>query len=962
MSEPNRVSPLLDGMVVGAPMSSRPGVQCRPAIRENSDEKYIVKILSFPASQSSMDALLLTKAYKGPAEAMEYFKGLALDVQKDAQTLRELSALEGFCGYEGWQMTPMDNSRLGYEVFLLSPYRRSLEKFCRRHAITHLEAVNLGLDLCAALAVCRRAGMLYVDLKPGNIFLSPEKEYRIGDLGFVPLDSLKYAAMPPQYISPYTPPEVRDLMVSLNDTVDTYAVGMILYEIYNGGKLPVAEDPAAALPKPEYADGEMAEFLLKACAPKPEDRWHSPIEMGQALVAYMQRNAINDTPIVPQKAEETQEETPEDGTGESHPSQEEDMPEVILPPAQEGDPRTKEAWAIPPEVPRDASDGDAPLREDVMEPVQPQDKDTTPEDGVCASPSPEDAASPDPEPPETPQPARENSEDADAFTQELEEVARLLVTEEKAPASDPQPPSPESPQSAVKKKRIRWRSLLTTLLLILVLAAAAVGGLAFYRFYYLQSVESLSLEGTQNKLTVTVKTDAAPSLISVTCTDVYGSVQRSGLVNGTAEFTGLAPGSLYKIQLEISGIHKLIGQTSDVFTTESETNIAGISTITGAESGSMMLSLTVEGSDPEMWIVTCSAEGEPDIVETFTGHSVTVRGLTVGTSYTVTVSATDSTLLSGQTQTEFTASPLILAENLRVTSNSGGTLTLSWDAPEEPVERWTARCYGGDYNETQEVTDCEAVFTGISSDTAYTVEITALGMTQPARLSVTANPITITAFQAEENREENAISVRWEYDGTAPQGGWLLMYSIDGHITQNVEKCDGTSNTVTPLLPDAEYLFTISSPDNVSIFDGEYSFRTQKAEVFSGHALSGYKITAKALVTPEEEGWTRSSLNGSDYTDTFTLGQPISLVLRAGTTFYLDEEDTRVLYIIRSSDGKVNPSLTGEEVLNWHDLWAPGDYRYCELNLPHVPESSGSYTAEIYFDGMLAASVPFTVQ
>ena len=125
LSEKNRVSPLLDGIVVGAPMSSRSGIQCSPAIRENTNEKYILKVISFPASQSSMDALLLTKAYKGPAEAMEYFKGLALDVQRDAQTLRELSELEGFCGYEGWQMVPMDKSRLGYEVFLLSPYKKT---------------------------------------------------------------------------------------------------------------------------------------------------------------------------------------------------------------------------------------------------------------------------------------------------------------------------------------------------------------------------------------------------------------------------------------------------------------------------------------------------------------------------------------------------------------------------------------------------------------------------------------------------------------------------------------------------------------------------------------------------------------------------------------------------------------------------------------------------------------------
>ena len=71
MSEPKLISPLLDGFVIGSPMSSRNGVCCCPAMQENSDKKYIVKIISVPASQVQLDALLLTKDYKEPAEALE---------------------------------------------------------------------------------------------------------------------------------------------------------------------------------------------------------------------------------------------------------------------------------------------------------------------------------------------------------------------------------------------------------------------------------------------------------------------------------------------------------------------------------------------------------------------------------------------------------------------------------------------------------------------------------------------------------------------------------------------------------------------------------------------------------------------------------------------------------------------------------------------------------------------------
>lgn len=96
MPEPKLISPLLDGFAIGAPMSSRSGVCCCPAIKENSDKKYIVKIISIPASQVQLDALLLAKAYKDPADALEYFKSQADGILEEAGFLARLSKLEGF--------------------------------------------------------------------------------------------------------------------------------------------------------------------------------------------------------------------------------------------------------------------------------------------------------------------------------------------------------------------------------------------------------------------------------------------------------------------------------------------------------------------------------------------------------------------------------------------------------------------------------------------------------------------------------------------------------------------------------------------------------------------------------------------------------------------------------------------------------------------------------------------------
>ena len=158
MSDKKPISPLLDGFTLGNPMSSRSGVRCYPAVKENSDKKYIVKVISVPASQVQLDALLLTGAYKDPADAMDYFKTQAEDIEEEAKCLQNLARLEGFLPFESWQTEPMENGQLGYRIFLFGTYKRTLSKYLQRNLMTHLEAVNLGLDLCAALAISRKAG------------------------------------------------------------------------------------------------------------------------------------------------------------------------------------------------------------------------------------------------------------------------------------------------------------------------------------------------------------------------------------------------------------------------------------------------------------------------------------------------------------------------------------------------------------------------------------------------------------------------------------------------------------------------------------------------------------------------------------------------------------------------------------------------------------------------------------
>ena len=932
MSDKLNISPLLDGFTLGNPMSSRSGVRCYPAIKENSDKKYIVKVISIPASQVQLDALLLTGAYKDPADAMDYFKELSDGIVQEAEILQKLSPLEGFLPYEGWQIEPMENGQLGYRVYLVSSFKRTLDKFLRRSLMTHLQAVNLGLDLCAALAICRRAGFMYVDLKPTNVFMSEEREFRIGDLGFAKMDSLKFSSLPAKYVSKYSAPELHDAMNSINETADTYALGMLLYQIYNDGNLPFKDKaPAEELPSPCNADYEIAQIIMQAIHPDVKQRWSDPLEMGKALAAYLQRNTVNNTPI---STPSTPVLDPEFEPVRAAASAEVSVSE------EEADPQPTIS-AVSDEMPEAA------------------------EEHRKAEPEPENVPAAVGAPAQTPSPVptiQEEEDDLFNFGLEGIDLRDYDTIEAEAAQEEVQAYTDvaESEDTTLTdRKKPKW---ILPVILVLILGMLAFGGFWFYENVYLQTIDSMNVDGDLEELVVSLVTDADPNLLSISCTDTYGNTLNQPLENGKAIFTGLKPGTQYRLDVQIEGFHGLKGFTSQYFTTSNITNIVSFTAVTGAEDGSVMLTFTVDGADSEEWAVIYGAEGEDFRAESFTGHSVTLRDLTVGKTYTFTLQSTGETTITGQTEIAFTASRLVLASNLQVVSCIDGNLLLRWTAPDDViVPSWTVRCFSEDGQQQMMTTDTnEATVPGIDTTKAYTIEVLAEGMTQAARANITANPLTIGTISIHEEDPE-ALTVTWDYEGDAPEGGWLLMYSIDGSDYQTVIKCDTASAVIAPRIHGAAYRIEIRSASGISIFDNILDYNSPNAQVFNLYNLPAEQISANLLVTPDADPWTYRNVSKDDFTNSFSVGTPVSILLQAHKEFSFPRDEVNILYVIRDSSSNVVSELISQESFSWWDMWVDTDHHYCELNLPAIPETPGNYTLALYFNGYAIMTYEFTI-
>ena len=1070
MSEPRYISPMLDGYALGQAISDHHGVVCYPAMRDDSEKRYIVKKISLPASQVQVEALLLTGVYKDADAVCAYYEELARGITREIQVLDTLAGQRGFVPYKDHQVVPMEQG-VGYEVHLISRYRMTLERYLRRNRMTHLSAVNLGIDMCAALAVCREAGWLYVDLKPENIYLFNDQEYRIGDLGFQSMDMLAYSSLPERYRSIYTAPEVPDAYSSLNATMDTYALGLVLYQVYNDGKLPYsnAEEQAAWLEQlrsgepmsaPVCADADMTAIIAKAIAPDPADRWQTPAEMGHALISYMQRNGADDIPLIPPapepepepEEESAAEEAPagepaveeivvEEAPSEEVPAAEESVPveESVAEPAPEEEPAVEPVPEVEPAVepvpevepveePAPAEESveesataeepvpeEAPAEESAVEEASVEETEAIAadwidlmdaflaeeEDGTEPEPDedqptlrqllgdeeeyrsdaedvseedvtdetadilsfanalieheapapvvvPEPIDVPVPEPIPVELPGQEETIDLEVDEEASEEPEEATKTEEPEAPAVPEVPAEEKPKSGI------WKKLLGAVAALAVTAGLAFGAWYYYQNYYLQPINAMTWEGSAREVTVTVDTPMDGSKLSVICKDTYGNAVTGTLENGTVTFSDLVPGSQYIISLEPTGFNKLTGSTSITYSTPAETQIIHLTAVTGQEAGTAIVSFGVEGTDCEEWTLRYATEGMATQSIPFTGHTVTIGELTVGSEYTFILTAPEDVLLVGETTIKHTASELVQASGLALADYSDGVITVSWDAP-EGVDRWIVRCYdGAGYDQLQEVSGNTASFAEITEGSTYTVEVTAATQTLGIRSEITADSNNISGFTAAVSG--SAIELTWNFGGAVPEEGWKILWSADGGQEQILTASENKA-TLSPAAPGSVYTFTIQPPEGSSITAATATAEVPAAGAFSGHKLDADSIIVEMYDVPSKDNWSYSTLQRSREEDTFKAGGKLALLYTVTKPYTFSDDAQETLFVIRDSEGKL--VSTSSRTRTWDEMWDNG---YCTEQVSNLPAESGSYTLSVYIANGLLCELPFTIQ
>jgi hypothetical protein len=285
----------------------------------------------------------------------------------------------------------------------------------------------------------------------------------------------------------------------------------------------------------------------------------------------------------------------------------------------------------------------------------------------------------------------------------------------------------EKEKKPLNKKLVK--RIIVTTAIILLAAALFAGAYYYYNNYYLQSIDGMTFTGMGNQLIVELDTDVDNALLKVECTNTYGTVKSSSVTDGKAVFTDLDPNTLYTVRVSIAGFHQLTGNTTGSYTTPAQTTIVSFTALAGSEDGSVILNFTVDGQNANDWLVTFSTDGEETREQSFTGHMVTINGLTPGKDYTFRLSSSDLRYIVGKDALLYTATKLVIAEQLTITACDSNGLTAHWNAPQDvEVTNWTVRCYNDQgFDEPLNTSDTTISFTGIDPEKVeYHADINAL--------------------------------------------------------------------------------------------------------------------------------------------------------------------------------------------------------------------------------------------
>lgn len=262
------------------------------------DSKAAIKIITIP--QNEEEVRNVRSEGMDDASVTAYFQGFVEEMAREISIMGLLKGSENVVAYEDHAIVPHEG-KIGWDIIIRMELLTPLLRYEELRPLNCSDTARLGLDICSALELCRKNGIIHRDIKPENIFVSDTGRFKLGDFGIARVADKTTGGLSRKGTFTYMAPEVYKGQ-AYGSSVDIYSLGLVMYRLLNNNRgpfLPPVPSPLTyndresalarrlggeALPLPARAGNELGRVVLKACAFKSHDRFASPAEMKAALM------------------------------------------------------------------------------------------------------------------------------------------------------------------------------------------------------------------------------------------------------------------------------------------------------------------------------------------------------------------------------------------------------------------------------------------------------------------------------------------------------------------------------------------------------------------------------------------------------------------------------------------------------------------------------------------------------
>lgn len=231
-------------------------------------------------------------------------KEVRRDILGSIKYLQQSDIGEYFASYEDYSFIPSKDCKT-LTLQIRMEWLMSLSEVTAQTSLSEDEILRLAINVCRCLEKCRLMDYVYSNLKPANIFITP-KRCKLGDFGnfgnYEPQNMNISMRKTQEYMAPEL---IKNGEVNL--TSDTYSLGLIIYSLLNGNRLPFIpryaknvgiNDITTAIdkrcnnyifPDPDNGSEAIRKIVAKACSFSPASRYQSPTEMKRDLIYVLRK-------------------------------------------------------------------------------------------------------------------------------------------------------------------------------------------------------------------------------------------------------------------------------------------------------------------------------------------------------------------------------------------------------------------------------------------------------------------------------------------------------------------------------------------------------------------------------------------------------------------------------------------------------------------------------------------------